>query len=654
MGWPTSQRFRETVTGSHQAVVRLTLLRTVQFGSAPRTTSPAGTWWDLPLRDDATGNAILNATSSVTGSLSITVPGEWWDQVQPYGVEVFAERGVAFGDGTAELVPVGYFRVDEVDQESAPFGPITLSCSDRTAQLGQLRVALPWQIPVGTSHQAIFRRLLDGSAADGIGGYGMYGPAGPAVPVVWTGAGYDPVTTVTTKVLTVEEGVGDFLSKLVAERGAVIRARATGDLAVVAKEPASTDTPDYTLMDGKTGTLVQASRRVTRDGVFNIVRATGSDTAFPTGYRLAYNNDPTSPIRYDGPFGPVVRYYASPVLKDSEGADKAAETILAGSTGLPQELSLWTVPDPSVRPLDLVEVVLPTGVSTHVVDEVSIPLAGTEAVTIRTRTLNVVLDNPSDPEPDPGTLPDPDDPGTPDPGTPEQPGQGSGGDPSDGVQAAVARGWGAVVAGDECNGTGRPTSDKWGLYDGVGHDGNGRRVPSAWNYHDGMLTIKGDQGGNTGGAAFRYSGMGYRVEVRARAYRTGGGGGSDYHFVLILWPDSDQWPQGAEYDFWEGDVNDKDATAFLHLPNHQPYRQDAAKIAYDPKDWHNYACEWNPSAQTLKVFVDNVQVYDGKGRVAQAPGPMHLTAQLDNFGGSNHYNANMDIAWVRIYKRPNA
>jgi hypothetical protein len=98
--------------------------------------------------------------------------------------------------------------------------------------------------------------------------------------------------------------------------------------------------------------------------------------------------------------------------------------------------------------------------------------------------------------------------------------------------------------------------------------------------------------------------------------------------VLILWPDSDQWPQGAEYDFSECD-NVGEPPADVALPctcrTTQPYRQDQASIKSTSPKWHNYACEWDPRRQTLKQWTDGVQVYDGKGRVAQAPGPMHLT-----------------------------
>jgi len=644
--YPTSIRFRETISGSHQAVTQLTLLNKIVFGPDPRAVAPEGSWWDLPLHDGSSADVSLNSTADITGSLGITVPGEWWDVVQPYGAEVHAARGVNFGDGTTELVPLGYFRINRRTQDDMPYGPVVLDCQDRTAQLAQVRVALPWQIPAGTSHRAIFRRLLDGSPSDGVGGYGMYGPAGPTVPVDWTGAGYDPDTTVTTKAVVVEDDAGKFLSKMVGERGAVIVAKSTGELAVLARDRPVGSVADFTLMDGPTGTLVRASRSESRDGVFNVVRATGSDPAKVTGYRLAYNTDPTSAIRYNGPFGPAVRYYASPLLGDSDAADEAAETILARSTGLPEERSLWLVPDPSVRPLDTVEVVLPSGVSVHVVEDVGVPLTGNDGSAVRTRTLNSVPSNPEDPEPDTQPQPDP----VPGGGTTTPPPGPGGGDPSDGTQAAIVKGWGAILTGDEFTTAG--DLSRWGLYNGPGHGGNGLRRPSAFTVHDGMMTIHGSADNVSGGTAFKHrqDGRGYRAEVRARVYNTDNSGGDRYHPVLILWPDSDNWPAGAEYDFFECDEGDGKFGLFMHLPNHTPYRQDHYSETLDIQNWHNYAVDWNARDKILAAYIDGREVYRGTGRVAEAPGPMHLTVQLDHFGG-NPRAANFDIAWVRVYQR---
>lgn len=648
MPYSTSVRFRDTIVGSHQLVVRATLLSKVVFGATPRSAAPIGSWWDLPIHDSGSSDVQLDSTTDVTGSLQLTVPADYWDQLAPYGAEVFAERGVAFGDGTSELVPLGYYRIETVGQDDAPYGPVQLDCADRaTAQLRQVRVALPWQIPVGTSHRAIFARLTAGSA-DAVGGYGMYGPPFQPYPVDWTNAGYDPDATVTTKAVTVEGSASEFLAKMVAEKGAVITSRSTGELAVVARDRPVGSVADFTLSDGRFGTLVKASRRITRDGVFNVVRATGSDPAAVTGYRFAYLTDPDSPIRYNGPFGPSVRYYASPLLKDSEAADAAAETILARATGLPTELSLWSVPDPSIRPLDTVEVILPTGPSVHIVDSVRIPLAGDGAVEVRTRTLNTVPDNPEDPEPDTQPQPEPEPGG----GTTTPPPGPGGGDPSDGTQAAIVKGWGAVIARDEFDYSGTPKSDLWGLYNGPGHSGNGLRRPSAFNVHDGMMTIHGSANDVSGGAAFRHrqNGRGYRVEVRARVYNTDNSGGDRYHPVLILWPDSNEWPEGAEYDFFETDEGDGKFGLFMHLPNHSPYRQDHYSETLDIQNWHNYAVDWDAKNRLLIAYIDGRQVYRGVGRVADAPGPMHLTVQLDHFGG-NPRAANFDIAWVRAYNR---
>lgn len=637
MGWDTSARYRDAISGTHRAVARVRLLTTIQFGA-----NPVG-GIEVPLLD---GNVRRNATSDIKATLAATVPGDYFDDLSPYGVELFAERGVDFGDGTREFIPLGYFRVDQLDQSSMPYGPISVDASDRTAQLKQSRVVYPYQVPAGTTHRAVFEALVNGTPT-GAPTYGMY--VGVTMPIDWSAAGYDPDTaTVPTDVL-VDDSVFDFLAKLVDSKGATITAKRTGELAVVSRDPAIDAAPDLVLREGRTGTLTQASRRITRDNVFNMVRAVGSDPATQTGYRFAYLTDPLNPLRYSGPFGPAVRYYASPLLTTSEEADAAAETILARATGLPVEQSVWFLPDPSVDPLDVARVEVATLTpGTHVLDELSVPLTGGGAVEGRTRTLNPIPQNPTDPEPPPTPPP------TPDPEVPDPTPTPGGGTAADGVEAGKVRGWGSVIFRDEFDYTGRPDPAKWGLYDGPGHGGNGRRSPSAFNVHDGMMTITGLANGTSGGTACKHrTGRGYRCEIRARVYNTANNGSRRYHPVLILWPDNNQWPEGAEYDFMECNEGSGEFGLFMHLPNHSPYRQDHESFDLDIENWHNYACEWNPTARTLKAYVDGEQIYSGSGRVADAPGPMHLTIQLDNFGNTNR-DAKFDIAWVRIYERPNA
>lgn len=651
----SSARFAESIVGTHRAVSRVQLLLPNVGGGVPQFGSAPTGGLELPLLD---GDITMNSTADIKATLSVTIPGDYWDEVAPFGAELFCERGVDFGDGTRELIPLGYYRIEGASQDRSPYGPIRVDADDRSSAFAQIRIIYPYQVPAGTTHRQLFNTLVNGSTdltAATIATYGMY--PGKAMTILWDRAGYDPDAATITSGPVVDDSVSDFLSKLVAGKGAVIRFRTTGEMSIERRDPDLTAPADFVLREGATGTLVQASRSINRTGVINMVRATGSDPAHQTGYRLSYITDPNSPLRWNGPFGPSVRYYASPVLTTSDEADAAAETILGHSTGLPTEQSLWAIPDPRVRPLDVAGAIVGNLAPVNqVVDEITIPLVGDSPLLVKTRTLNTVPVNPTDPEPP--VVPIPDDPDPADPGGGDPGGGGSptpgGGDPTDGVQAALMLGWGSIIDGDECTGTGRPTGGKWGLYDGAGHDGNGRRVASAWNYHDGILTCHGDGNGNTGGAAFQRGSYGYRLECRVRVYSTANDGGDHYHPVLILWPDSDNWPAGAEYDYFECDEGDTSPVGgFMHLPNHTPYRQDQFSIPADITQWNNYACEWNPVAQTLKQWTNGVLCYNGSGRVAQAPGPMHPTMQLDHFGGDPR-SANFDLAWMRIYNKPNA
>lgn len=245
-----------------------------------------------------------------------------------------------------------------------------------------------------------------------------------------------------------------------------------------------------------------------------------------------------------------------------------------------------------------------------------------------------------------GKIPTPGDPGN--PGGPTNPGS-----PEDGTQAAVGRSWGPVIAGDEFEYTGSPKAAVWGMYDGAGHDGNGRRTPAAYSVANGVMTCHGDRAGNTGGMAMKWSATTYRIEARMRVYNTDAGSGEQYHPVLIMWPDSDSWPQGGEDDYCEFDVGDREVSAFIHHPNQgSGSEQSSASKTIDPTQWHNYAFE--RTAARVTGWIDGVQwfsfsVAETNGPV---PGPMHPTIQMDNFGGSSHREANQDVAFVRIYGRP--
>ncbi len=221
----------------------------------------------------------------------------------------------------------------------------------------------------------------------------------------------------------------------------------------------------------------------------------------------------------------------------------------------------------------------------------------------------------------------------------------------DGVQAATQLSWGPVVAGDEFDYTGAPDPARWSTYDGPGHNGNGIRTPKAYSVAGGLLSCLGDAAGNSGGMAWTKGSKYQRVEVRQRLYKvTPNTEGEQYHPVLLLWPDSNQWPSGGEYDFAETDIGSSSMGAFMHHPTTSQVVQDPYSKTLDITAWHNYAFEWSPSG--LTGWIDGAQFFHDTDPAAQAPGPMHLCIQLDNFGGSPHQPAHQDVAWVRFYAAP--
>lgn len=231
-------------------------------------------------------------------------------------------------------------------------------------------------------------------------------------------------------------------------------------------------------------------------------------------------------------------------------------------------------------------------------------------------------------------------------------GSGGGGSSSDGTQAAVTQSWGAVIAGDEFGYTGAPDPNKWAVYVGTGNAGNGQRVASAWSVANGICTCSGDANGNTGGMEFKqYSNTVYRVEVRMRVYATGSGG-TPYHPVLIMWPNSDQWPQGGEDDYAETDIGSPTMDVFIHWPNQSSgSAQSTASVTTDITQWHNWAIE--RSATAVTGWLDGVQWFKfTNSSVLGVPGPMHPTIQLDDVASGATQPANMDIDWIRIYNPP--
>ncbi|GAA4536333.1 glycoside hydrolase family 16 protein [Pseudonocardia xishanensis] len=208
---------------------------------------------------------------------------------------------------------------------------------------------------------------------------------------------------------------------------------------------------------------------------------------------------------------------------------------------------------------------------------------------------------------------------------------------ADAPTAAARHGWGTPTREDDFTaGVG-----DWDLYDGSGHDGNGRRSPDAISVQGGVLTITGTPDGTTGGMAWNPGREYGRWEARVRSPA----GDPDYHAVLLLWPDAENWPVGGEVDFMEiSDASRQNVEMFLHYGADNSQVQGDVDI--DATEWHTWAVEWTPDH--LAAFVDGEEWWRTEDTGILPPGPMHLTIQLDNFGGPQQ-ETRMQVDWVREY-----
>ena len=208
------------------------------------------------------------------------------------------------------------------------------------------------------------------------------------------------------------------------------------------------------------------------------------------------------------------------------------------------------------------------------------------------------------------------------------------------TSAAAKYGWGKPNRVEDFDGS---LDKSWGLYDGPGHGGKGRRTPDAVTLDNGVMTITGDPNGNTEGMAWNPGQKYGRWEGRVKAPASD----RSYNALLLLWPDAENWPVGGEVDFMEMSDHTRQSTdMFLHYGHDNSQLQGNVKI--DATQWHNWAVEWTPDH--VAAFVDGKQWWRTDNTKALPPGPMHLCIQLDWFPrGGAVQTSHMYVDWVRQY-----
>lgn len=365
---PVSDAFLRALRNSHTAITRARVCTTYQTG-----TDPDGE--EIPI---VAGAVTLDATADVRATLDLTTAGTWpaspGDLLAPYGNEIYVERGVEVS-GTREWVGLGYFRIDRPDQDTAPDGPIRLSCSDRMAGIVDAKLATPITWESGHTFRQAFERMV----------YEVY----PDVAIDYD---FDPDGIALGRQVVVDEDRYGFLADWCRAISKVMHFDHAGTL-VVASPPDQTS-PVWTVDHGRDGVLTALSRSMDRQGIFNAVVAEGEAAdGKPPVRAIAYDVGVNSPTYWWGRFGKIPRRYSSSLLARQAQAAQAATTLLSRSLGAPYSISFGIVPNPALEPLDPITVTYDdeSPAEHHVIQTLDIGLGEGDAMTGTTREVSTVV-----------------------------------------------------------------------------------------------------------------------------------------------------------------------------------------------------------------------------------------------------------------------
>jgi hypothetical protein len=154
--------------------------------------------------------------------------------------------------------------------------------------------------------------------------------------------------------------------------------------------------------------------------------------------------------------------------------------------------------------------------------------------------------------------------------------------------------WKQVFA-DDFEGT--SLAKGWGAYNGdISSTPGGLWKPSHVRVQNGLLRLLGYQeanrwvtGGlmNTGAATTSYG----KYEVRFRADN-----GNGVKYAILLWPDTNVWPDDGEIDFAEDDGGVRDGfSATVHYVSGGSHQTIQRQLKGDFSVWHTVGVEWSPS-----------------------------------------------------------
>ncbi|WP_030997510.1 DUF5047 domain-containing protein [Streptomyces sp. NRRL F-5630] len=320
---------------------------------------------DIPISD---GGVTVDRGSKARRSLSLTVPDLSlvpWDATDPlavYGQRLVVRRGIKFADGV-EWVPLGIFRINEPSADLYE-GPITLTGVTEEATISDDLFMAPVSTAGYPGAVDAITMLIRRTIPDAVIINQTSDSRNPSVATVSWDAGTDP---------------WDAVVQVATAMRAEIYADALGSFVIRDLPDPLTSPVVWEIADGEGGTLIDMGRQMSRTAVYNAVVVSGENSASdaPPVSGVAYDNDPSSPTRWGGPFGRVPKIVTSSLVYTQGDCNSLAAYMLGDLTAPNVETSISSVPNAALEAGDCIRTGAKGRRQLHIAQSFTVPLAPT-------------------------------------------------------------------------------------------------------------------------------------------------------------------------------------------------------------------------------------------------------------------------------------
>lgn len=302
--------------------------------------------------------AAVRRTCSVTATDTSLIPTTPTEQVAIYGARLRILRGLRYPTGQVETVPVFYGRVDSVSGDPDT-GPVTIAGSGLEAVISDDAFQEPYSTRGGTAASTAIRGLIQRSLPDAV--------------VVFTAVDQ----TIGTRTWDAQSDPWAAVQECATAVGAEVYFDADGQCIVAPLPDVLSVAPVWDVNAGPGGALISGTRGYSRDGMYNVVIASGENTEddTPPVTATAEDDDPTSPTYVGGPFGRVPQFYSSATIITQNQAQGTANTLLKSAVKPNATADISSLPNPCLEPGDVLRVAYANGDrELHQAQSFSLPL----------------------------------------------------------------------------------------------------------------------------------------------------------------------------------------------------------------------------------------------------------------------------------------